>query len=88
MSGVAKKIHLEEESEMLLPKEENRRDHLKKKKRPRSLSGDPQFFTESSATRPSARDPRAVKVGEIMTNYTEARTLSNFLYSVQITETE
>lgn len=31
MSGVVKKIHLEEESEMLLPKEENRRDHFLKK---------------------------------------------------------
>lgn len=28
-----------------------------------------------------------VKVKDIMTNYMEVRTLSNFLYSIQITET-
>lgn len=34
------------------------------------------------------KDTHTVKVGEIMINYVEVRTLSNFLYSIQITETE
>lgn len=70
---------------MMLPKEEkNNRLFLKTLQ---SLSGNHQFYIESYNL-PNVQDTHTVKVGEIMTNYMEVRTLSNFLYSIQITETE